>query len=236
MTLRTGTSRSGRVHRYYTCSTCARAGKTACMGRSIRMDRLDTLVTNQLVDRLLTPERLPSLLEGLAARRAARSTEVNTRIQELEARAAEADERLRRLYTLVETGHAEMDELLKARISALQADRETIWAAVRRARGTRSPQVVMDQARLEAFSRLIRERLTTGEIPFRKAYLGAIIDRVEVDDNVIRIVGQRDVLERAIVGNEKQLVPGVRSFVRKWRTRQDSNLRPLDSESNTLSS
>ena len=27
MTLRTGTSKSGAVHRYYTCSTCARQGK-----------------------------------------------------------------------------------------------------------------------------------------------------------------------------------------------------------------
>ena len=53
MTLRTGTSRSGQVHRYYTCSTCAREGKTACKGRSIRMDKLDTLVTSHPADRLL---------------------------------------------------------------------------------------------------------------------------------------------------------------------------------------
>jgi hypothetical protein len=35
MTLRTGTSKTGAVHRYYTCSTCARKGKTVCKGRSI---------------------------------------------------------------------------------------------------------------------------------------------------------------------------------------------------------
>lgn len=45
MTLRTGTSKSGRVHRYYSCSTCARQGKAACKGRSIRMDKLDCLVS-----------------------------------------------------------------------------------------------------------------------------------------------------------------------------------------------
>ena len=45
MTLRTGTSRTGKVHRYYTCSSCARHGRTACKGRSIRMDKLDSLVT-----------------------------------------------------------------------------------------------------------------------------------------------------------------------------------------------
>jgi hypothetical protein len=48
-------------------------------------------------------------------------------------------------------------------------------------------------------------------------YLGAIIDRVEVDDDVIRIVGRKDVLERAVLANGGP-IPGVRSFVRKWRT------------------
>ena len=48
MTLRTG--KTGR-YRYYTCSTCARQGKTACKGRSIPMDKLDRLVTERLADR-----------------------------------------------------------------------------------------------------------------------------------------------------------------------------------------
>ena len=45
MTLRTG--KTGR-YRYYTCSTCARQGKSACKGRSIPMDKLDRLVTDRL--------------------------------------------------------------------------------------------------------------------------------------------------------------------------------------------
>ncbi len=35
MTLRTGTGKSGKIHRYYACSTSARKGKTACNGRAI---------------------------------------------------------------------------------------------------------------------------------------------------------------------------------------------------------
>ena len=45
MTLRTGTSKTGAVHRYYTCSTVRRKGKTVCKGRSIPMAKLDGLVT-----------------------------------------------------------------------------------------------------------------------------------------------------------------------------------------------
>ena len=58
MTLRTGTSKTGKVHRYYTCSASFRSGKIACKGRLILMDKLNDLVTEHLVDRLLNPERL----------------------------------------------------------------------------------------------------------------------------------------------------------------------------------
>jgi site-specific DNA recombinase len=81
----------------------------------------------------------------------------------------------------------------------------------------------------------MREKLTTGAIPFRKAYLGAIFDKIEVDDDRIRIVGRKDVLEQALMVDFALKAP-VRSFVRKWRTRQDSNLRPLPSEGSALSS
>jgi site-specific DNA recombinase len=43
MMLRTGTSKGGRVYRYYTCSNCATNGKMVCKGRSIPVDKLDRL-------------------------------------------------------------------------------------------------------------------------------------------------------------------------------------------------
>ena len=71
----------------------------------------------------------------------------------------------------------------------------------------------------------MRDKLTRGEIPFRKGYLGAIVDRIEVDDREIRIVGRKDVLEQAVLANGG-FVPGVRSFVRKWRAGQASVADP----------
>ncbi|WP_244594539.1 recombinase zinc beta ribbon domain-containing protein [Methylosinus sporium] len=79
MTLRTGTSKSGKVHRYYSCSTAARVGKTGCKGRSIPMDRLDGLVTTHLADRLFGPNRLAGTLTSLVQKRAAVDDEVRNR-------------------------------------------------------------------------------------------------------------------------------------------------------------
>jgi site-specific DNA recombinase len=70
MTLLIGTSKSGRIYRYYTCSSSAVHGKTVCRGRSVAMDKLDTLITDHLMERLFKPDRLAAILGSLASRRA----------------------------------------------------------------------------------------------------------------------------------------------------------------------
>jgi site-specific DNA recombinase len=116
MTLRTGTSQNGIVHRYYTCSTCARKGKSACSGRSIRMDKLDRLVTDHLIERLFRPERLAAMLASLTTRRAEKAESVNRRIMGLQREVTDAADRLKRLYRLVEDGLSDIDEVLKDRL------------------------------------------------------------------------------------------------------------------------
>jgi hypothetical protein len=49
-----------------------------------------------------------------------------------------------------------------------------------------------------------------------------VVDRVEVDDHSIRIVVDRTILEQAVAGDQN--ADPVRNFVRKWRTRHDSNV------------
>lgn len=211
------------VHRYYACSTCARAGKSAGKGRSIRMDELDGLVTEHLVKRLLDPQRLGAMLATLASRRAAKAATVDERITILDKEVHDCDERLRHLYKLVEDGAAEPDDILQDRLTALEADRDRAQAALVRAKAGIRPSVDINPALIERFGQIMRERLTTGEISFRKTYIGAIVDWIVVDDRHIRIMGRKDVLEAAVAAKGGP-IPGVRSFLRNWRARQDSNL------------
>jgi site-specific DNA recombinase len=88
---------------------------------------------------------------------------------------------------------------------------------------------------IEAFGRAMRENLTTGSTPFRKAYLRSLIDVIEVDDAQIRIKGSKDVLERAVLASGSGTEPRSQMST-KWRTRHDSNVWPLPSEGNALSS
>src|SRR5215813_4678529 len=141
MTLRTGTSKGGRVYRYYTCSNCATKGKTVCKGRSIPMDKLDTLVTDHLIERLFKPERLAEILTSLSLRRAEKSQSLNSRLMGLQREVSDAEEKLRRLYRLVEDELTDLDEVLKDRLDTLKAGRDRAKAALERAKEQSTPQI-----------------------------------------------------------------------------------------------
>jgi site-specific DNA recombinase len=235
MTLRTGTSSNGVVHRYYTCSTCARSGKTACRGRSIRMDKLDGLVTDHLLDHLFAPERLSEILSSLESRRAEKEQILNARITSLEREVSDAEDKLRRLYKLVEDGLTDLDDVLKDRLNTLKAERDRARAALERARShVGGGAIAIGPGLIERFGRAMREHLTTGSVPFRKAYLQSIIDVVEVDDSQIRIKGSKEVLEKAVLASRAGTIDGSQMSTR-WRARRDSNSRPPDSKSGALS-
>ncbi len=222
MTLRTGTSRRGKVHRYYTCSTCARKGKTACKGRSIPMQKLDNLVTDHLTERLFDPERLAAILASLSSRRAEKATTLNNRLISLQRDVTDADDKLKRLYRLVEDGLTDVDDVLKDRLQNLKADRDRAKAALDRAKSHGGVPIQIDPALAERFGRTMRENFQRGSVPFRKAYLRSLIDVIEVDDNLIRIKGSKDVLERAVLAGGVGSVGGSQMST-KWRAGRDSN-------------
>ena len=133
MTLRTG---KGGRYRYYTCSTKARQGETGCLGRTVPMEKLDTLVADHIERRLLQPVRLEKILSSVLDRREERAERRTAHIAALRKRAAEADARLKRLYDAIENGVADLaDPLLKDRIAELKATRDQARTDAERARG-----------------------------------------------------------------------------------------------------
>jgi site-specific DNA recombinase len=222
MTLRTGTSQNGVIHRYYTCSTCARKGKSACKGRSIRMDKLDRLVTDHLVEQLFHPERLAGILGSLSARRGEKAESVNRRIMALQREVTDAEAKLKRLYRLVEDAMTDLDDVLKDRLNNLKAERDRAKAALEAAKVQIAPGIRIDPALIERFGRTMREKFTTGSVPFRKAYLQSLIATVEIDDHHIRIRGRKEVLERAVLAGQAANELGSQMST-GWRARRDSN-------------
>jgi len=225
MTLRTG--KSGR-YRYYTCSTKARQGNTGCQGRTVPMEKLDRFVADHIEHRLLQPDRLEKVLSSVLDRREERSERQATHIAELRKRATEADAKLKRLYDAIENGVTDLsDLLLKDRITELKAIRDQARADAERAEGAierLGPAITIQS--VKKFARTARKRMRTESGGYRRDYLRALAQRVEVDAQELRIMGSKSELLRTLVAasSAKTAGFGVPSSVPKWRTRHDSNV------------
>jgi site-specific DNA recombinase len=219
---RTGTSRRGKNYSYYSCAACHQKGKTACKGRHIPAATLDAIVLSGLKHRLLTPDRLASILQALASRQASQVGTVEKRLLSLQSEVTDSDLKLKRIYRSIEDGIAEEDDILKVRIIEVKAKREQAKAAFDRAREQSGASFKINPALVDAFARLVNEKLDTGDVNIRRSYISSIVDEIEVDDDAIRIIGRKDILQAVIAGKSSDDAR-VRGFVRKWRARRDSN-------------
>jgi hypothetical protein len=66
-----------------------------------------------------------------------------------------------------------------------------------------APDVSLEPDRVERFGAFMRERITRGETPFRKAYSRSIVDAIEVDAKVIRIQRSKASPEQAVIAGEQ---------------------------------
>ncbi len=224
MTIRTG---KGGRYRYYTCSTKARQGPTACTGMTVPMEKLDALVAGHLEKRLLDPKRLEAVLASVLDRRQERSERKQHHIAELNKRATETDLRLNRLYDAIEGGVANLDDPeLKTRIATLKATRDQARVDADRASAllnTISQKSITPQM-LRNFASTARDRMRLPGGGYRRDHLRALAQRVEVNDGEVRIMGSKDDLLRTLAAGA-DLTGQVPSFVPKWRRRWDSNPR-----------
>jgi site-specific DNA recombinase len=226
MTIRTG--KSGR-YRYYTCSTRARQGATACAGMTVPMEKLDDLVAEHLEKHLLDPERLERVLSAVLDRRQERSGRRREHIAELNKRAAESELRLKRLYDAIESGVADLDDpALKDRIDGLKATRDQARDDAERASTLlqSSAQQAITPSMLRKFASSARRRMRLEGGGYRRDHLRALAQRVEVDTGEVRIIGSKSTLLQLLAANgEATAAGGVPSIVPKWRTGWDSNPR-----------
>lgn len=227
MTLRTGKSNR---YRYYTCSIKARQGETGCTGRSIPMERLDSLVAEHIADRLLRPARLEEILAVVLDHRQERTERRREHIAELNRRAAETELRLKRLYDAIESGVADLeDPALKERIAGLKAIRDQAKADVERAQAALEGvgQEAITPAMVGKLAAVARDRMKVEGGGYRRDHLRALAQRVEVDDREVRIMGSKTDLLRTLTAaaGVRSAAGGVRSSVLRWWMGWDSNPR-----------
>ena len=160
-------------------------------------------------------------------RREERTERQATHIAELRKRATEADAKLKRLYDAIENGVTDLSDLmLKDRITELKAIRDQARADTERAEGAveRLGPTITTQS-IKTFARTARKRMRTESGGYRRDYLRALAQRVEVDAQELRIMGSKSELLRTLVAvsSAKTAGFGVPSSVPKWRATVDDD-------------
>jgi site-specific DNA recombinase len=219
---RTGTTRRHKSYSYYSCSGCQRKGKSVCKGRHVPMPKLDELVLQNVKAQLLAPERLTGILEALMERRSEKDQAVADRRKSLEGELSEKKDKLARLYRAIEEGVIDLDADLKERIKILKHERDIVQATMDRIDTQARQSSSVTTERIEAFAKIMCDKLDSGDTQARKAYLRSVISRIEVDDQKVRIIGEKAALADVIAGRPTQ-AGNVRGFVREWRALGESN-------------
>ena len=131
-----------------------------------------------------------------------------------------------RLLSLVEKGLMEAeDPNLKERLVGLKLQRDELAieiAELQQRLSSNEPEITPEK--IERFAALLRDRLLNGTPEFRQAYARIVMREVSLKDDEIRIRGSKAMLARAASQDVVKTPPAVLSFIRDWRTRQDSNL------------
>jgi site-specific DNA recombinase len=101
LTLRTGTSKNGNIHRYYHCSRNNHYGSAECSGQNVPEAILDNAVLTAVSERILALPHLTSLLEALVRIQAEDNLTKNKALPALSPRKAESDKALKGLLAVL---------------------------------------------------------------------------------------------------------------------------------------
>ena len=216
-----GTGKGGR-YSYYVCHRQAQAGVSRCGRRRVSTDKLDAVVVDALVDRVLEPARLTALLQRWLDRGEVAVAERRAALKQLRARKTLLDGESANVIKLVRSGIMNADDPQIATELGDIAARKRSVDIDHLERQLASSALAVEPNAVKRFGRLIADKLhDSDDAATRRVYVRLLIDQVEVGGEQIRITGSRRSLAKLASGTPPQLVPKAE---REWRTRQDSNL------------
>jgi site-specific DNA recombinase len=219
MMLRTGKGMGG-YYRYYACSANRLKGASTCKRPiAVREDELDRLILSALADRLLTPDRLATLLREAIRHRHSTTSQNRTQRTALEKQRKGIDAQIERLITAVADGTLPDMGQLRARMDELTGHRDEC-ARLLAALATEIPEFrqTLSRQQATAIAGTLKQKLLEAPRPLQKRYVQGLVSEIEK----ATISGPPLAIAAAVTAPDK--LGEVRSFIREWRARKDSNL------------
>jgi site-specific DNA recombinase len=227
MIVNTGSGHGGH-YRYYACSTLIRKGRKHCTGLRVRMDKLDGQVLTMLSDRVFQPQRLAAMLGEYVKTNAANDNARKEQLRQAKERRGDINASIVRLVDMVERGIMTPDDpTIAERMSKLRLQRDELDQDIKRAQIDQGPGLAaLNPERLTKLCDEMRKRLAEGPPELRQAYMKLFLEKAEIDGAETRLTGSKVLLAKFARTGGVFSVPEVLTYVREWRPREESNLRP----------
>lgn len=223
MTIATG---KGGRYRYYKCTSRCNKGNTACTSANLPMEKTDTQVLNQLVDKVFAPERLQTIMTEYRKRIDSSNNTQHEQVSQVSRQLKQIEERQQRLMDAIETGVLDLDETTQRRAQQLKASKEAL--IIELAKSRRAPEIATEPLRasqIDKLSRMLKDKLLANETGVSKSYLNLLVDEIVVTDNTANVKGSYAAL--ASTANAKEIKKGtlnqVPSFIQDWCRMSESN-------------
>ena len=217
------TSKRGR-YRYYTCAANRLKGASACrLPTSIPESQLDKLVLGALADQLLKPDRLVELLREAIRHRKALAADKTVQRTALRKDLKNAESQIDRLVTAIAEGTVPDKSLLKGKLEELDKRREECERLLS-ILDEDLPEFRQALSRQQAatIAKTLKRRLLEAPRALQRRYVRGLVSEIVVDREKAVISGPKAAI--AAMTSDPERLGTVPSFVREWRTRQDSNL------------
>jgi site-specific DNA recombinase len=231
----TATGKSGR-YRYYKSSHKMSNSPSVCTTPNLPMERIDQLVLQRMVERVLSPERVTRMLREHMKYRQATVTEGQERLKQLSRALAAKDDGLNNLYRAIEQGIVALDSTLQVRVNTLKDEREAILVEMADIKHDQpSPRKVSQKQVAYALERM-KAMLLAPDLGYGKQLLRYLVTDIRVEVGQLTLRGSVAGPEKAVAEIKMGTAVTVPTIINTWRARHDSNVRPLPSEGSTLSS
>lgn len=221
MTLATG--KRGR-YKYYKCCHKMSISPHVCDTPNLPMDRMDQLVLQRLVEKVLAPDRVTLMLKDWLKHQERSQGGEDQTVQELARSLKTTDDGLNNLYDAIEKGVIALDSRLQGRVNLLKDTREKILTDMALLKRDKPSFRKISLKQVAYATQRMKEMLLDPESGYGKQLLNLLVDEIRVEGRQATVRGSYAALDLAVSEMKMGTPNGVPRVIHDWCARQDSNL------------
>ncbi len=184
---------------------------------------MNRLVLDAMAGQLLTSDRLPQLLRDVQRHRRAMANGNVHRRTALRRQLKETDRQIRNLLDGLAQGIVGDTALFREAMTAQENKRDETIRLLSMLDADAPPlRHALSKAQAATLAAKLHRGLIEAPAPLQRRYVRGLVANIAVDHRKVVITGPKAAI--AAAATTGAIDTGVRTFVREWRTRQDSNL------------